>query len=270
MPFVTVAKDVQLNYRVAGAGPTLLFHPGFANNLDLWNWVVRELAPTRTCVTFDPRGHGQSDKPDSTYPIDELATDVHALIEALDLSELTLVGHSLGGAVALQTVLEHDRERVRKVALLAPAAPCFLRQEGMELGMPPDVFAKMRTDMADNFVARMLGVRSVFFHQTDEQTALWLMSKTLDMPMHLAERCFAQLGTIDFRSRLKEIDVPVLAVWGVHDQMADLRWVQWLRDQELPAWTVEMLDHSGHAPMVDEPVAVADRLWRFTASTDVA
>ena len=59
-------------------GPALLSHPGFSNNLDLWNWLVRELAPTHHCVTFDPRGHGDSDKPDSEYTLDELAEDVAA------------------------------------------------------------------------------------------------------------------------------------------------------------------------------------------------
>jgi pimeloyl-ACP methyl ester carboxylesterase len=64
MPFTTVDDGVRIHYRTSGSGPTLLFHPGFSNNLDLWNWLVRELAPTHHCVTFDPRGHGDLARPD--------------------------------------------------------------------------------------------------------------------------------------------------------------------------------------------------------------
>ena len=72
---LTVAVDdgIRLHYREAGSGPALLFHPGFSSTLDMWNWLVRELAPTYRCITFDPRGHGASDKPDSEYTLDELA-----------------------------------------------------------------------------------------------------------------------------------------------------------------------------------------------------
>src|SRR3954469_7636675 len=143
LPFVAVGPDVRLHYRIAGEGPTLLFHPGFSNNLDLWNWLVRELAPTHRSVTFDPRGHGASDKPDSAYTLDELARDVVALAETLHLRDFTLVGHSLGAAVSLQAVLDHDDERITRLVLVAPALPTYLRAEGEELGTPSAVFERL-------------------------------------------------------------------------------------------------------------------------------
>jgi pimeloyl-ACP methyl ester carboxylesterase len=265
MPTVVVDGEVHLHYREAGTGPTLLFHPGFSNNLDVWNWLVRELAPTHRCVTFDPRGHGASDKPDSAYTLDELGHDVAVLAQRLDLPRVTLVGHSLGGAVSLTTVLDHNADgRITRLALLAPATPCFLRPDNLDIGTPPEAFNRMLTGVTNSWVPSQFDVAAVFYHQSDPATARWLAVQTLAMPVHIAERYFSQLATIDFRRRLTEVRVPVLVLWGEHDQLADPRWAHWLREQDLPRWSVEMLEHSGHGAMVDEPARIAELLRQFT------
>ncbi|UMP03423.1 alpha/beta fold hydrolase [Amycolatopsis sp. EV170708-02-1] len=266
MATMTVDGDVRLHYRLAGTGPAVVFHPGFANTLDIWNWVVRELVPDRTCVTFDPRGHGASDKPDSTYTLDELAADTGALLAHLDLADVTLVGHSLGGAVAFQTALKHDDGRIARLALLSPAIPTFVAAGDLGIGVPREEFSAMRQGLGAGMASMVLGMAEFFFHRTDDATARWLLEKCLEMPVHLAERYFAQLGTIDFRPVLADVGVPVLTAWGEHDRMADLRWVEWLRAANLPGWSVETLAHSGHGMMVDEPEALAALLRDFGGS----
>jgi pimeloyl-ACP methyl ester carboxylesterase len=266
MSFVNIDTGVRLHYRIAGEGPTLLFHPGFSNNLDLWNWLVRELAPTHRCVTFDPRGHGASDKPDSEYTLDELARDVVALAGTLDLREVTLVGHSLGGAVSLQAVLDHNDDRhITRLVLVDPAVPMYLRAEGEELGTPSEAFEGLRAGIVENWIPTQLATARIFYHQTDEQTARWIAEQTLAMPVHIAEKYFSQLPTIDLRNRLAEVPIPVLVLWGAHDQLADPRWAGWIRDRKLPGWRVETLEQSGHGLMVDEPARAAELLREFTA-----
>ncbi|MGY6653576.1 alpha/beta fold hydrolase [Amycolatopsis sp. TRM77291] len=267
MATMTVDGDVRLHYRVAGTGPALVFHPGFANTLDVWNWVVRELAPHRTCVTFDPRGHGASDKPDSTYTLDELAADTSALLAHLDLTDVTLVGHSLGGAVVFQTALKHDNDgRIARLALLAPAIPSFVADDDLGIGVTREEFSAMRQGLGAGMVPMVLGMAEAFFHRTDDATARWLLEKSLGMPIHLAERYLAQLGTIDFRPVLADVGIPVLTAWGEHDRMADLRWADWLRAADLPGWSVEILPDSGHGMMVDEPERLAALLRAFSGS----
>jgi pimeloyl-ACP methyl ester carboxylesterase len=264
MPRVTIEPDILLHYRVAGDGPTILFHPGFSNTLDIWNWLIRELAPTHRCVSFDPRGHGASDKPDSEYTLDELAHDVVALAEALDLRDVTLVGHSLGGAVSLKAVLDHDDgQRITRLVLVGPAVPTYLLSAGEELGTPPEVFERLRAGMVENWVPTQLATAKVFYHQTDDDTARWIAEQTLAMPVHIAQKYFSQLSTIDFRDRLAEVVIPVLVLWGAHDQLADPRWAGWIRDRSLRRWRVEILEQSGHGLMVDEPARVAALLREF-------
>jgi pimeloyl-ACP methyl ester carboxylesterase len=266
LSYVDLDTGVRLHYRTAGGGPTLLFHPGFSNSLDLWNWLVRELAPTRRCITFDPRGHGASDKPDSEYTLEELARDVLALAETLDLRDLTLVGHSVGGAVTLQAVLDHDDDRrIARLVLVGPALPTYLRAEDEAFGTSPETFDGLRAGVVDNWIPTQLATAKIFYHQTDDDTARWLAEQTLSMPVHIAEKYFSQLPTIDFRDRLAEVLIPVLVLWGAHDQLADPRWAGWFRDRNLPGWRVETLEQSGHGAMVDEPVRVAELLREFTA-----
>jgi pimeloyl-ACP methyl ester carboxylesterase len=266
MSFVNIDTGVRLHYRIAGSGPTLLFHPGFSNNLDLWNWLVRELAPTHRCVTFDPRGHGASDKPDSEYTLEELARDVVALAETLDLRDVTLVGHSVGGAVSLQAVLDHDDGRnITRLVLMGPALPMYLRAGGEEFGAPPEAFEGLRAGIVENWIPTQLATAKIFYHKTDEETARWIAEQTLAMPVHIAEKYFSQLPTIDFRDRLAEVLIPVLVLWGAHDQLADPGWAGWIRGRNLPGWRVETLKQSGHGSMVDEPARVAELLREFTA-----
>lgn len=264
MSAITVDDGTRLHYRVAGSGPALLFHPGFSNNLDLWNWVVRDLAPHRQCVTFDPRGHGASDKPDSAYTLAELGRDVVALTEQLGLRDVTLVGHSLGGAVSLAAVLDHDSAGlISRLALVSPALPRLLQSGDLDLGMPAEVFAGIQDGIANHWIATQQSIAKIFYHQTDEATGGWLAQQCLSMPVHIAIRYFSQLASIDYASRLHEVAIPVLVMWGAHDQIADPRWAGWFRS-EVPGWHVEMLANSGHGSMIDEPALMAELLRKFT------
>lgn len=257
MSYVSITGDVSLNYRIAGEGPVMVFHPGFSNTANLFNWLVADLSATHRCVTFDPRGHGGSDKPDSSYTLDELATDLSELLVALDLRDVTLVGHSLGGAVAVLTALDHDPERrVQDLALTAPAVPALVRPEDAELGMPPEDFDALLLEMKRAFVPTILATAQAFFHNTDEDTARWIMTQSLDMPVHLATRLFAQLAKLDLRDRLRAVTVPASVIWGAQDQMSSARWLDWF-EQHHPSWNRVLIEDAGHGLMVDQPTALA-------------
>ncbi|MCK8646709.1 alpha/beta fold hydrolase [Mycobacterium colombiense] len=264
MPYTTVDGDVRLHYRECGSGPVLVFHPGFSGTLDSWNWLVRELAPSYRCVTFDPRGHGDSSKPDSSYTLDELSRDVIGLIGNLELRDVTLVGHSMGGAVSLNAVLDHNAEhRITRLVLIAPAAPCFVRPEGEDAGTPLDAFTELQAGLERDWVSTVLGVGDVFYHQTDGATARWLSELSMKMPVYLGTRLFSQLRDIDFRDRLVEVALPVLVLWGAHDKLADPRWAEWIEKRGMPTWTVQILEHSGHGAALDEPAAIAKVMGGF-------
>ena len=266
MTRVAVEPGVELACRTAGSGPTLLFHPGFSLTLDLWNSTVAELASTHRCVTFDPRGHGSSDKPDSEYTVAELARDVMALVERLELREVTLVGHSLGGAACLEAVLDHDdAHRVSGLMLLAPAVPRLVRAGDGEFGAPADAITGLGQAMRADFVGTQLGSAAALFHRTPPETVRWLLEKTLDMPVHIAARLFGRLPHLEYADRLAEVKVPSLVVWGRQDQIGDPRWLGWF-GEHVPDWRTAELAESGHCPMTDQPGELAELLRGFAGS----
>ena len=100
---------------------TIFFQHGFAGVAESWEWQLAHFANGHRVIAPDLRGHGQSDAPHSQYSMPELAQDMHAVVEALNLPErFVLVGHSFGGAVCIEYAKAHP-ERLAKLILIATA-----------------------------------------------------------------------------------------------------------------------------------------------------
>src|SRR5680860_1557297 len=133
---------VRLYYQEEGKGPPLLLIHGFGASTYTWRHIAPELARTHRVIAVDLKGFGQSDKPfDSRYSVFDQAELLAQLIEDRDLRDLTVVGHSFGGGVALVLALEADKRlkgRITKLILLDSIAypqdiPVFFRMLDMPL-----------------------------------------------------------------------------------------------------------------------------------------
>lgn len=264
-PLTTVLRDgVRLVHGDLGHGPTILFHQGLSLTRLIWEPLLEELRTSYRCITFDPRGHGASDAPASGYTVERLAEDLTELASALDLNDVTLVGHSLGGAAAFTAVADQSAlGQFSRLVLLGPTVPGFVRRDGQPYGVPPEVFAELSHALRSDFQANARQTAEIFFHQADPLQARRIFEATLAMRPDVASELFATLGGIDLADRLDDIAVPVLALWGEHDALSDPKWADWFRHRQLPDWHVGTLSHSGHGSMVDEPAELAVRIRRF-------
>lgn len=261
---IIVDDDVELAYTSVGEGPTILFHQGFSLTQMVWESIVDRLKADHRCVTFDPRGHGDSDAPISGYTIDRLATDVAELSAALDTKNITLVGHSLGGAVAFSAVADQKPGgSFTRLILLGAAVPGFVRRAGQPHGVPPEMFAGLLRSIEEDFPATILATAEIFFHQTDPRAARRVFDAALSMRGDVAADLFAQLGDIDLADRLTDLKVPVLGLWGEHDTLSNPAWANWFRELGLGNWEIDTLAESGHGPMLDEPDELAARIAAF-------
>jgi len=155
---------VKLYYEEQGKGPPLLLIHGFGASTFTWRFVVPELAKTHRVIAVDLKGFGQSDKPfDERYSVVDQAELLAQLIEEKDLRNLTLVGHSFGGGVALLLALEANQRldgRITKLVLLDTIAypqhiPVFFRlldvplvsQIGVRM-VPPSVQTRVALEIA--------------------------------------------------------------------------------------------------------------------------
>jgi len=118
MPVVR-AGDLDVNYREAGAGtPLVLIHGNWATS-SWWEPTLARLQPGRYAVAYDMRGRGATRGRDSDYSIASLAADLLALVDALGLGRIDLVGHSLGSCVAMEFALAHA-DRLRSLVVVSP------------------------------------------------------------------------------------------------------------------------------------------------------
>ena len=96
---VTTSDGVRLRYVEAGAGKPILMIPGWSQTAEQFKHQVEGLSARYRVIAVDMRGHGESDKPEFGYKISRLAKDVHDMIQALDLEEVNILGHSMGCSV---------------------------------------------------------------------------------------------------------------------------------------------------------------------------
>lgn len=264
MPFIDLDTGIRMHYRVGGDGKPLLFIPGFAATLDSWNYQVLELHNRFRCICVDMRGHGDSDKPCTDYSYNEMCGDVRAVLNALDLRNVTLVGWSMGAGVALKYVADFNEDgRVTNLVMIGPATPRFLATATESFGADPATAETTLEGMRVALPETMAAFAEFNFHRTDMQATIdWFLSQWLRMPAYVGYTYFKTLLTEDLRDKLENVNVPTLICHGRHDQVAPPGWSEYMSSR-IPDCRLVWFENSGHALMMEEPDDLARELANF-------
>lgn len=256
MPMVEVGEGVRLHYREVGQGNPLLFLHGYACSMDVWDHQVLELSRDYRCITLDLRGHGDSDKPDSAYSLEELAGDIGAVVEQLDLHNLVLVGHSIGAALALLFLLDgHGAARTRKAVLAGASITRYTATAEQPWG-PDEATAQASLAALRTAYAEVLHafVDSCLPAQGFPGARARLLAAALRLPLFAAYRFGEAMAAFDMRARLSSVPVPVALLHGRDDGIVDPRWIEYSAAR-LPDCRVAWMDECGHFPMIEQPAA---------------
>lgn len=255
MKHVEATYQLPIHVETHGSGrPILLIH-GFAGSAFSWRYWVRDLARDHRVVLVDLKGHGSAPAPrDGRYSPADQADLVYRHLVHEDLSDVTLVGHSMGGAVALLVALrclDEGDARVSRMALVAGAAfpqplPPFIKMARGPLGRMVLRFLPKR-----RLVRRVL--RSIVHDQAGVSESQVLgYSEPLRRRAHqfaILETA-AQLVPEDpeaITSRFPGIQLSTLLLWGEHDRVVPL-WVGERLAEMLPHATLGVLEDCGHLP----------------------
>src|SRR5437764_683553 len=120
-PYIETSDGTTLFYKDWGSGKPVLFIASWGLNSDIWQYqMVPMVNRGMRCIAYDRRGHGRSSQPGIGYDTDTLADDLAAVIDQLDLSGTTLVGHSMAGGEIVRYLTRHGSRRVSRIVLLAP------------------------------------------------------------------------------------------------------------------------------------------------------
>ena len=254
---------VKLYYEEQGKGPPLLLIHGFGASTFTWRFVAPELAKTHRVIAVDLKGFGQSDKPfDERYSVVDQAELLAQLIEEKDLRNLTLVGHSFGGGVALLLALQANQRldgRITKLVLLDSIAypqqiPVFFRlldvplvsQIGVRM-VPPTVQTRVALEIA-YFDDSKIDAAEIETYAAPLKTAAGKHAMIHSARQILPED-IAQLS-----ESYKAIELPTLILWCDHDRIVPLEVGLRLR-RTLPNSTLRLVEDCGHMPQEEQPAS---------------
>src|SRR5215510_5950074 len=145
MATITVKDSTTIYYKDWGRGPVVTFSHGWPLSSDAWDGQMLFLVQHGfRVVAHDRRGHGRSSQRSSGNDMNGYADDLAAVIEALDLENATLVGHSTGGGEVARYIGRHGTQRVKKAVLVAAVPPIMLKSAANPEGLPMEVFDKIR------------------------------------------------------------------------------------------------------------------------------
>jgi pimeloyl-ACP methyl ester carboxylesterase len=259
----TTIHGHRVAYRMAGSGPPLVLIHGITSSSETWSTVGPMLAREYTVVAPDLTGHGRSAKPRGDYSMGAFASGVRDLTVTLDIDQATIVGHSLGGGVAMQYAYQFP-ERTARLALvssggLGPDVHAFLRAAtlpGSELVIP--LLAASRVLAAGRTAGRLLSRLGIQLG-TDTVEIARGHASLADAETRLAF-VHTLRASIDPRGqRVRATDrlylatqLPMLILWGARDRIIPVEHGRRAHEM-VPTSRLVIFESSGHFPHLDEP-----------------
>jgi non-heme chloroperoxidase len=230
MSYITAKDGTQIYYKDWGSGPVVTFSHGWPLSADAWDGQMLFLAQKGfRVVAHDRRGHGRSEQATTHNDMDGYADDLASVIEALDLHDATLIGHSTGGGEVTRYIGRYGTERVAKTVLMSAVPPIMVQSPDNPEGLPIEVFDKMRADlMADR--SQFYQDLALMFYGANRPGAkvskgildqFWIWS--MQCGLLNAYESIKAFSETNFRDDLDKFDVPTLVLHGEDDQIVPVK-----------------------------------------------
>jgi non-heme chloroperoxidase len=227
MSFVTTSDGTEIFYKDWGAGRPVVLSHGWPLNSDSWEAQQLFLADNGfRVIAHDRRGHGRSTQTWHGNEMDTYADDLAAVLDHLDLTDVTLVGFSTGGGEITRYLGRHGSARVAQAVLVSAVPPLMVRRDDNPGGVPIEVFDGIRAgSLADRSQTYRDLADGPFFGNNRPgveisdgiRAAFWLQS--MQAGHRNAYESIAAFSATDFRDDLAKFDVPTLVIHGDDDQV---------------------------------------------------
>lgn len=249
--YVQVEPGVRLHVQDVGDGPPVVSLAGFGLDHEVWDGTVRALSARHRVLAVDLRGTGGSDKPAGGYDMARLALDVGTVLERLDLHDVTLVGYSFGGQIAL-ALAGLAPARLRGLVLVCSHGVRASRSEEFPFGRPADRTEEVlvRAERERRPSARRTNILSGFHSDPDSDLVDWLVRIQLRMPSWAAIPCHHTYLHTDLTSQLTSLKIPFGQVLGAKDPVTDASAAGWVKER-VPDARQFVIEDCGHYPMFE-------------------
>lgn len=223
-------NSVNIFYQEYGTGKPVIFIHGWPLNHEMWEYQLTELPKHNIrCIAYDRRGFGKSDRSWEGYDYDTLASDLHELITQLNLTEVVLVGFSMGGGEVARYLGKYGSDKISKIVFISSVTPFRLKTadnpNDAEKASFDETIEKIKADrpaFLAEFGKKFYGVdqknQAVSNAILEWNQGLCLMSSakaTID--------CVRSFSETDFRNDLAKIKIPVLIIHGDNDNIVPIK-----------------------------------------------
>lgn len=213
--FVDTDDGASLFYIDWGAGTPVLFTHPWSLSAEIWEYQLTDLVDEGVrCVAYDRRGHGRSTDPGRGYDYDRLADDLAAVIDQLDLRDVTLVGYSMGNGEAVRYLQRHGSARIARLVMVSTVSP---RSESNFLPL----IAALKQDRPAFFAKGVLAFTGGHPSVSPAMTE-WVVGQFMQASPKGSIDCLRTISGSDLRADMRAVTVPTLVIHGDKDQVNPL------------------------------------------------
>jgi pimeloyl-ACP methyl ester carboxylesterase len=259
-----------ISYSDIGSGPTIIFLHGLSLNRNFWSTTITHLSPTHRCIAIDLPGHGESFEITTNGSMTSYVAAVREVIEKLNLTDVTLVGHSMGGQIAMILSLQMPSVISNLILVCAAGIETFTADEAEKLkSITNQVYSN---PIADDVLAR------TFYNANPEIRALLMHEHVVHQKDNFRHLSYLVTSSVAGMLNepvfpfLKEITQPVLMINGAMDAAIPNRWLhpalsllelQAIAKREIPDCQTTIFPMAGHYLPVDAPKELAQKINSF-------
>ena len=230
MSTITTKDGTTIYYKDWGSGPVVSFSHGWPLSADAWEAQMFHLASHGyRCIAHDRRGHGRSSQPWNGNDMDTYASDLDDLFTALDVTGVTMIGHSTGGGEVARYIGRYGTKRVAKSVLMGAVPPIMVKTPGNPGGLPIEIFDGFRRAYLADRAQFFLEVASgpfFGFNRPGAKVSQGLIQSWWLQGMMCGHKngydCIKAFSETDFTEDLKRFDVPTLIIHGDDDQIVPI------------------------------------------------
>ncbi|MFX1577217.1 MAG: alpha/beta fold hydrolase [Promethearchaeota archaeon] len=238
-------EPVELYYVKKGQGLPLIFIHGWAASHRFWRHQIPFFAQKYQVIAYDLRGHADSSKPQKSYRVDDHVQDLVTLLADHQISNPVLVGHSLGGMIALQYTLEKPSKPRALVLVGTSPKPVASRKRSIQFS-----FLRLLIRLSRKRAARFTE-KELFAPDVNPDLVRWVNTESLRTPTYVILQILQDVKRFDVTARLPEIQIPTLILAGEYDTAVESRTMEQMENL-LPKTQIQVISGAGHNCMLEQ------------------